>query len=154
MQNDLHDEVCGKREKATIATHDYNKLVLTENYVRYTATNPTRLHIHALNKKTKMTATELNIELNKEAEAYRREKKRSNYAGLHKYLHLLDKKEKFAYLEDSGGNVISLPPLTNSENSKVSLFCIFWLVLVYFGLFWVFITISHAFYANELMKLY
>lgn len=119
LQTKLHENVCGKREKSTIATHDFNKLVLSEKHVRYTASDPRRLQIHALGKVKKITAQELYDSLKRDAEALRKEKKRNVYSGIHKYLYLLENKDKFAFMEDAAGNVISLPPLTNSENTKV-----------------------------------
>lgn len=120
LQTKLHDAVCGKREKSTIATHDYNKIVLTDQRIRYTSAAPNRLQIHALGKSKKLTALELYEGLKRDAEAVRKEKKRNVYSGIHKYLYLLENKERFAYLEDGGANVISLPPLTNSEATKVN----------------------------------
>lgn len=38
---------------------------------------------------------------------------------LHRYLHLLDGKENYPCLVDAEGDVISFPPITNSEKTKV-----------------------------------
>ena len=54
-----------------------------------------------------------------EAEALRKEKKRSNVTGLHQYLHLLDYWTVYPCLTDSD-TVISFPPVTNSDNSRIS----------------------------------
>lgn len=55
-----------------------------------------------------------------EAEAERKQKKRNQPSGVYKYLSLVEtKKEKFAYLRDAEGTIVSLPPLTNSENTRV-----------------------------------
>ena len=37
----------------------------------------------------------------------------------HRYLHLLDGKEQYPCLVDADGDVISFPPITNSEKTKV-----------------------------------
>lgn len=37
----------------------------------------------------------------------------------HRYLHLLDGKESYPCLVDADGDVISFPPITNSEKTKV-----------------------------------
>lgn len=37
----------------------------------------------------------------------------------HRYLHLLDGKENYPCLVDAEGDVISFPPITNSEKTKV-----------------------------------
>lgn len=39
---------------------------------------------------------------------------------MHQYLNLLKDQDLYACLQDSGGRVISFPPITNSECSKVS----------------------------------
>lgn len=119
IQTKIHDEVCVKREKATIATHDLKKLPVGENFIRYTAKEPQRLRIHPLGKMKKTTAQKLYDDLKAEAEALRKEKKRNVYSGIHKYLYLLENKTHFACVEDSAGNVISLPPLTNGDPTKV-----------------------------------
>lgn len=122
IQTKLHDTVCGKREKSTIATHDLNKLPGDEpKTVRYTAKEPKKLQIHPLGKLKKKTALKLYDDLKAEAEALRKEKKRNVYSGIHKYLYLLEGKTLFACIEDALGNIISLPPLTNGESTKVDL---------------------------------
>lgn len=92
--------------------------------IRYTAKEPEKLQIHALGKLKKSTAQKLYNDLKAEADALRKEKKRNVYSGIHKYLYLLENKELFPCLQDSIDNVISLPPLTNAEITKVNLFTI------------------------------
>lgn len=126
IQTKLHETVCGKREKSTIATHDLLKLprplTETEAYiVRYTAKDPKSLKIQPLGKNKVVTAKELYNELKAEAEAIRKQKQRNTYSGIHKYLKLLEKQTQFSCVEDGLGNVISLPPLTNGEKTKVSI---------------------------------
>lgn len=120
LQTKLHDNVCGRREKSTIATHDLKKIAAGD--VRYTAKEPARLRIQPLGKMKLSNAQKLFNDLKAEAEALRKEKKRNVYSGIHKYLYLLENKSLFSCLEDSVGNVISLPPLTNGELTKVSAF--------------------------------
>lgn len=58
--------------------------------------------------------------LQTEAEAERKQKKRNQLSGIYKYLTLVENKlDKFALVRDNLGNLVSLPPLTNSENTKV-----------------------------------
>lgn len=121
IQTKLHETVCGKREKSTIATHDLKKLSQPANFIRYTAQIPTALKILPLGKSKMVTASKLYDTLKAEAEALRKEKKRNVYSGLHKYLYLLENKTQFACFVDSDGNVISLPPLTNGDLTKVIL---------------------------------
>lgn len=68
-----------------------------------------------------MTAEKFYQDLKLEAENYRKEKKRQNFTGIYKFLYMLEDKEIYTCLEDASGNVLSLPPLTNSEISKISL---------------------------------
>lgn len=124
LQTKLHDTICAKREKSAIATHDFNKLPVHlpgGQFIRYTAKEPNQLQIHPLGKLKKVTAKKLYDNLKAEAEALRKEKKRNVYSGIHKYLYLLENKDKFSCIEDSIGNVICLPPLTNGETTKVGL---------------------------------
>lgn len=122
IQTKLHEDenVCGKREKSTIATHDLNKLGGTENYIKYTAKEPNHLKILPLGKPKTITALKLYNDLKAEAEALRKEKKRNVFSGIHKYLYMLENKLLFSCIEDAVGNVISLPPLTNGDLTKVS----------------------------------
>lgn len=122
IQTKLHDKesICGKREKSTIATHDLSKLGGTDKYIKYTAKDPHNLKIHPLGKSKPVTAFKLYNDLKAEAEALRKEKKRNVYSGIHKYLYMLDNKLLFSCIEDAAGYVISLPPLTNGDSTKVS----------------------------------
>lgn len=125
IQTKLHETVCGKREKSTIATHDLQKLprplASTDPYiVRYTAKDANSLKIQPLGKSKVVTAQELYDELKAEAEAIRKQKQRNTYSGIHKYLKLLENKTQFSCIVDGIGHVISLPPLTNGERTKVS----------------------------------
>lgn len=121
IQTKLHETVCGKREKSTIATHDLAKLSSANgNFISYTAKDANQLRIHPLGKTKVYTGTELYNELKAEADALRKQKQRNTYSGIHKYLKLLENQQQYACVEDGLGNVISLPPLTNGESTKVS----------------------------------
>ncbi|XP_034027827.1 leucine-rich repeat-containing protein 47 [Thalassophryne amazonica] len=114
-QTKLHDELCGKRTTATIATHDVQLLKLP---LVYDVRPPTQLKIVALGRK-EMTAVELIRHLQLEADELRKQKKRQNVSGLHKYLQLLQGKPFYPCLVDADGHVISFPPITNSEKTKI-----------------------------------
>lgn len=117
-QTKLHDGVCKKRELATIATHDLDQV--TSKSLRYAAKHKDEINIMPLGRHKTITANEYYSNLKAEAEVIRKEKKRSNFTGIHKFLHLLDDQESFAYLETETGTTLSLPPLTNSEVTKLS----------------------------------
>lgn len=120
IQTKLHETVCGKREKSTIATHDLLKLPTANgSFLRYTAKDAGQLRIHPLGKTKLFSGTELYNELKGEADAMRKQKQRNTYSGIYKYLKLLENQQQYACVEDALGNVISLPPLTNGESTKV-----------------------------------
>ncbi|XP_066590954.1 leucine-rich repeat-containing protein 47-like isoform X2 [Prorops nasuta] len=118
LQTKLHDGICDKRRSAAIATHDL-KLIPSGDLL-YTALNPADIEIKPLNGKKTCKADELLAKLKSEAENLRKEKKRNVVSGIHKYLHLLDGKSNLPCLSDSSGIIISLPPLTNSDITKMS----------------------------------
>lgn len=123
IQTKLHETVCAKREKSTIATHDLMKIPTVpgaEPFVRYTAKDADRLKIHPLGKSKTVTGQDLYNELKAEADLMRKQTKRNAYSGIHKYLKLLENQKQFPCVEDALGNVISLPPLTNGDPTKVS----------------------------------
>lgn len=79
-----------------------------------------------------MTGAELFAKLQTEANALRKEKKRNTYSGIHKYLHLLEGQPKFPCVIDASNTVISFPPITNSEISKVPIRSVFNVFMRYF----------------------
>lgn len=118
LQTNLHDTVCGRRELATIATHDLAKV---QPRVKLAKMLPHKVQLVPLNRGGKsMTGIELYRQLNQEAEAYRKEKKRNNYSGIHKYLYLLKGKTHYPVVLDGNSTVITLPPLTNAEHTKIT----------------------------------
>ncbi|KYO31398.1 leucine-rich repeat-containing protein 47 [Alligator mississippiensis] len=114
-QTKLHEDICEKRTAATIATHD---LQLIKGPLLYDAQPPNDLKIIPLGRK-EIKAKDLVRQLQLEAEEQRKQKKRQNISGLHKYLHLLDGKENYPCLVDAEGAVISFPPITNSDKTKI-----------------------------------
>ncbi|XP_055537037.1 leucine-rich repeat-containing protein 47-like [Wyeomyia smithii] len=114
-QNDLHDNECGKRELATIATHDLTKI---KGSVSYQADLSENIEIMPLGAKAKVTAAKYYGDLRQQAEAIRKEKKRSTYSGIYKFINLLEGKV-FVFFKDEE-KIISLPPLTNCDETKVS----------------------------------
>ncbi|KAL4710100.1 hypothetical protein ACJJTC_016502 [Scirpophaga incertulas] len=118
LQTRLHDTVCDKRNAATIATHDLSKIAPGD--LVYTAKPPTVLKLTPLSRVRPYTGEQLFQQLIAEAEALRKEKKRNVYSGIHKFLYLLEGKPKYPCLEDASGTVISFPPITNSDSTKMS----------------------------------
>lgn len=118
FQTKLHDGICKKRELATIATHDLG-LVPTKS-IRYAAKLKDDILIKPLGRGSVVTAAEYYNKLKGEADAIRKEKKRSQFTGIYKFLHLLDDQTMFAFLESDDKTTLSLPPLTNSDVTKLS----------------------------------
>jgi len=116
LQTRLHKTVCENRTLATIATHDLAKV---EGSLVYTSKPPQELTIVPLSSPHLTPADKLVSQLKNEAEALRKEKKRSSVTGLHQYLHLLDTWTTFPCLMD-GENTISFPPVTNSSITRIS----------------------------------
>ncbi|XP_071304923.1 leucine-rich repeat-containing protein 47 [Agelaius tricolor] len=115
MQTKLHEDICEKRTVATIATHD---LQLVKAPLTYDVQPPDELKITPLGRK-EIKAKDLLRQLQLEAEEQRKQKKRQNVSGLHRYLQLLDGKDNYPCLVDAEGAVISFPPITNSEKTKI-----------------------------------
>ncbi|NWI67682.1 LRC47 protein, partial [Todus mexicanus] len=114
-QTKLHEDICEKRTAATIATHD---LQLIKAPLTYDVRPPDELKITPLGRK-EVKAKDLLRQLQLEAEEQRKQKKRQNVSGLHRYLQLLDGKDNYPCLVDAEGVVISFPPITNSEKTKI-----------------------------------
>ncbi|KOX76349.1 Leucine-rich repeat-containing protein 47 [Melipona quadrifasciata] len=119
LQTKLHDGICEKRNAATIATHDLK--LITPGDLTYTAKLPNELEIKPLMRNKVYTGSALFQQLQTEADNLRKEKKRNVYSGIHKYLYLLEGKPMFPCLLDSSGQVISFPPITNSDITKMSM---------------------------------
>ncbi|KAL7020870.1 hypothetical protein ACKWTF_011660 [Chironomus riparius] len=119
FQTKLHDTICKKRELATIATHDFK--LIQSKHLKYAAKHKNNVKIQPLNRGEKIySGSEYFEALKNEAEAFRKEKKRSQVTGVYKFLQLLEDKAEFAFLETDSHVCLSLPPLTNSENTKMS----------------------------------
>ncbi|XP_067872864.1 leucine-rich repeat-containing protein 47 [Heterodontus francisci] len=114
-QTKLHDDDCQRRTLATIATHD---LHLVKGPLLYDARPSHSLKITPLGRK-EIRAADLVRQLQMEADEQRKQKKRQNISGLHKYLQLLNGKENFPCLVDAEDHVISFPPITNSDKTKI-----------------------------------
>lgn len=128
IQTKIHEsDIGGKRENSTIGTHDLSKIALGE-FIHYTAKTPDSLSFIPLGRCENITAFQLITTLKAEAQILRKLNKRKITSGIYKYLHLVENKELLACLEDAAGNVICMPPLLNSELTKVDYFKSFFFV--------------------------
>lgn len=121
IQTKLHDTVCKRRRIATIATHDMSRIVPPLTFDCGPADSIT---ITPLGWTKTITVQEFldYIEDNKpDKKAAAKKQKASDTAAalLSKYLDLVNSME-MVHLLDKMGSVLSLPPLTNSELSKIS----------------------------------
>ncbi|XP_064620872.1 leucine-rich repeat-containing protein 47-like [Lineus longissimus] len=117
LQTKLHEDIGQKRQAATIATHDLASLKFP---LTYDARPPLRMKLVPLMKVKEVTADSLVTKLRQEAEEQRKEKKRNQLSGIHKYLDLLKDKPLYPCLVDGEDTVISFPPITNCEKTKIS----------------------------------
>lgn len=119
IQTKIHDsDFGGKRQKSAIGTHDLLKLA-PGGFIKYTAKIPDTLTFIPLGRIEETTASELIATMKAESEKIRKVDRRKISSGLYKYLYLVENKAKLACLEDAAGNIICLPPLINSELTKV-----------------------------------
>lgn len=116
LQTKLHETVCDMRVRATIATHNFPDLIFP---LTYEALPVSAIEIVPLNK-GKCSAAQMIESLKAERDNLKQQKKRQHKTGLYKFIDLVDGKEKLACLRDANGDVVSLPPITNSEKSKIS----------------------------------
>ncbi|EDO43554.1 predicted protein [Nematostella vectensis] len=117
VQSQLHESLCDSRVLATIATHSLETLSLP---LTYDAGKSEEVEILPLGRQKPVKAKELVDNLKAEAIKQKQKTKRNPLkTGLYKYLNLVDGVEMFSYLRDDTGAVVSLPPVTNSEASKI-----------------------------------
>ena len=120
MQTKLHETACDHRVVATIATHSMASVSFP---LVYEALPLDEISLVPLGKSKLFTATELVNDLKAAAIKEKQRTKRQAKSGLLKYLSLVENAETLACLKTSNGDVISLPPVTNSESSKISSNC-------------------------------
>ncbi len=97
IQEKIHDTYGRKRKKVSIGVYDFNKIKFP---VKYCAKKP---------KEIKFIPLEMDKELNGK-EILELHPKGKNYA------HLLERFDKYPLQIDSSGQVLSLPPIINSNN--------------------------------------
>uniref|UniRef100_A0A2P2I2I5 Leucine-rich repeat-containing protein 47-like n=2 Tax=Hirondellea gigas TaxID=1518452 RepID=A0A2P2I2I5_9CRUS len=129
LQTKLHDGICKKRLQSTIATHDIakitSKLPVTEDGkiidgLVYTSRPKQSLMFVPLNRRSKpVSAARFVHTLQQEAENQRKLQKANSLSGLYKYLQLVEGWSHFPCLLDAAGTVLSVPPLTNADVSKI-----------------------------------
>ncbi|KAL4002876.1 Leucine Rich repeats (2 copies) family protein [Acanthocheilonema viteae] len=116
IQNKLHSSVCEERTIASIGTHDFRKL---QPPLIYGAAHPDALMITPLHRQKKISGRELLLNLANEAELIRKNERRNVVSNTYKYMHLIQKLPLYPFLMDANGLILSVPPVTNCEETKL-----------------------------------
>ncbi|THH10082.1 hypothetical protein EW145_g1580 [Phellinidium pouzarii] len=105
LQDKLHQNLCRRRQLVAIGTHDLDTV---EAPFRYEARSPRNIKFVPLNKNKAYTAEEL-------ITVYESDKH------LSKYLHIIKDSPVYPIIYDQKDQVLSMPPIINSERSKITL---------------------------------
>ncbi|KAJ3173916.1 hypothetical protein HK101_011010 [Irineochytrium annulatum] len=105
LQDKLHNNICRKRTLVAIGTHDLDTVV---GPFTYEALPPSEINFVPLNQTKSMDAKELMT-------FYESDRK------LSKYLHIIRDAPRYPVIYDSKRRVLSLPPIINSDHSKIKL---------------------------------
>ncbi|KAH9038863.1 phenylalanyl-tRNA synthetase subunit beta [Lactarius hengduanensis] len=105
LQDKLHQNICRKRQFASIGTHDLDTISAP---FRYEARPPKDIKFVPLNKTQTYTAEELMT-------VYESDRH------LGKYLPIIRDSPVYPIIYDKDGHVLSMPPIINSERSKITL---------------------------------
>jgi len=108
LQDKLHFNICRKRSLASVGTHDLDKC--DPSQLVFEARPGADIVFTALKETEEMTATQLFKEYNDRGKAK---------CSVQEYLHLIEKKPAYPVIYDGSGQVLSLPPIINSEYSKI-----------------------------------
>lgn len=105
LQDKLHSNLCRNRTLVAIGTHDLD--TLTPPFT-YEALPPKEVDFVPLNQTKKMNGEQL-------MEFYEKDK------NLGKYLHIIKDLPRYPVVLDSNRTVASMPPIINSDHSKITL---------------------------------
>ncbi len=100
VQEKLHEVYARERTLASIGIYDLDK---TSKQFKYEARKPNEIKFIPLEKTKEMTGEEI-LEKHEKGKEYK---------------HLIEHLDKYPLLMDSNGKVLSMPPIINSENTKV-----------------------------------
>lgn len=105
LQDKLHSNICRNRSLVAIGTHDLDKM--TGN-VRYRGLKPSDIKFKPLNQTKEYNGVEL-------MEFYEKDKHIS------RFLHIIRDSPVYPIFYDDVDQVLSLPPIINSEHTKITL---------------------------------
>jgi len=104
LQDKLHQNICRRRTLASMGTHDLSKI---RGPITYEALPPSEIVFQALKQTEEMDATKL-FEIFK------------NDIKMKKFLPILEGHDRYPVFYDADRNVLSLPPIINSERTKIT----------------------------------
>ena len=105
LQDKLHNNICRGRKLVSMGTHDLDTV---KGPFIYRALKPEHIHFVPLNREEEVNGDGLMSILKDDPK-------------LGKYLYLLEGKEKYPVMMDSNGIIMSLPPIINSQHTKMTL---------------------------------
>ena len=105
LQDKLHNNICRGRKLVSMGTHDLDTV---KGPFIYRALKPEHIHFVPLNREEEVNGDGLMTILKDDPK-------------LGKYLYLLEGKEKYPVMMDSNGVIMSLPPIINSQHTKMTL---------------------------------
>ncbi|AMD20212.1 HDL532Cp [Eremothecium sinecaudum] len=108
LQDKLHSNLCRNRTLVAMGTHDFDSI---QGPFRYKALPPKDIKFIALNQTKELNAAEL-------IEVYKTPEQKNN---LGRFVHIIEDSPVYPVIFDANNVVCSLPPLINSEHSKISL---------------------------------
>ena len=112
LQADIHaSEHSKNRHLCTVGTHDVTALSFP---LKLSIDSSTHLQLQPLGCDELVTAFDFLKQVERESQA-----KQGDHAYLNRYISLLKSTEHICYLEDSKGTVLSMPPITNCQASKL-----------------------------------
>lgn len=104
LQDKLHQNICRRRTLGSMGTHDYDTI---QGPITYEAHAPKDIVFRALKQQKEMNCVELFDELRKDLM-------------LKKYLPIIEGQPKYPVFYDAKRTVLSLPPIINSDATKIS----------------------------------
>jgi phenylalanyl-tRNA synthetase beta chain len=105
LQDKLHNNICRGRKLVSMGTHDLDTV---KGPFTYRALKPEHIHFVPLNREEEVNGDGLMSILKEDPK-------------LGKYLYLLEGKERYPVMMDSNGVIMSLPPIINSQHTKMTL---------------------------------
>ena len=105
LQDKLHNNICRGRKLVSMGTHDLDTV---KGPFTYRALEPEHIHFVPLNREEEVNGDGLMTLLKDDPK-------------LGKYLDLLKGKKRYPVMMDSNGIIMSLPPIINSQHTKMTL---------------------------------